>query len=79
MAETKRRKATGKTQAQIDKEQQDKHKEKQKSEATAYLNSTDWYVIRKAETGEAIPADVVSARQAARTTASSVSARTIKD
>ena len=32
----------------------------------AYLASTDWYASRKAETGEAIPADVTTARAAAR-------------
>jgi len=32
----------------------------------AYLASTDWYASRKAETGEAIPDDVTTARAAAR-------------
>ena len=32
----------------------------------AYLASTDWYVTRHAETGVAIPADVTTAREAAR-------------
>ena len=32
----------------------------------AYLASTDWYVTRHAETGAAIPADVTTAREAAR-------------
>ena len=31
-----------------------------------YLNSTDWYVVRKNETGKDIPADVVTKRQEAR-------------
>lgn len=35
-------------------------------EARAYLNSTDWYVVRFAETGVAIPQDILDARQAAR-------------
>lgn len=35
-------------------------------EARAYLASTDWYVVRKAETGADIPADIVIARQKAR-------------
>lgn len=35
-------------------------------EARAYLASTDWYVVRKAETGEAIPQDILDARAAAR-------------
>ena len=32
----------------------------------AYLASTDWYVTRHTETGVAIPADVTTAREAAR-------------
>jgi hypothetical protein len=32
----------------------------------AYLASTDWYVTRHAETGVAIPSDVTTAREAAR-------------
>lgn len=34
--------------------------------ALVYLAETDWYVIRKQETGEAIPPDVLDKRQAAR-------------
>jgi hypothetical protein len=30
------------------------------------LKSTDWYIIRNQETGEAIPADITSSRQALR-------------
>jgi hypothetical protein len=33
---------------------------------TAYLSSTDWYAVRKAETGKAVPEDVILARQQAR-------------
>lgn len=36
------------------------------NKARAYLNSTDWYVVRKAETGEEIPQAVLDARAAAR-------------
>lgn len=36
------------------------------AEARAYLNSTDWYVVRFAETGTPIPQDILDARQAAR-------------
>ena len=32
----------------------------------AYLDSTDWYVTRHAETSVAVPADVTTARAAAR-------------
>jgi hypothetical protein len=40
-------------------------------EARAYLVSTDWYAVRKAETGQAIPADVLEQRQTARALLSS--------
>lgn len=36
------------------------------AEALAYLAKTDWYVTRKMETGEAIPAAILTARQEAR-------------
>ncbi len=38
----------------------------QKHEAREYLKSTDWYAARLAETGTAIPADVLEKRQTAR-------------
>jgi hypothetical protein len=38
----------------------------QKSQAREYLNSTDWYAARLAETGTAIPNAVLEQRQAAR-------------
>jgi hypothetical protein len=37
-----------------------------KQQALLYLDSTDWYAARLAETGQAIPADVLEQRQAAR-------------
>jgi hypothetical protein len=45
---------------------QAKNQKKTNEESKAYLASTDWYVIRKSETNVAIPADVVTARAAAR-------------
>ena len=35
-------------------------------EARKYLADTDWYVTRKAETGKAIPDDILTKRQEAR-------------
>ena len=35
-------------------------------ESMSYLASTDWYAIRYAETGVAVPSDVTTARAAAR-------------
>jgi hypothetical protein len=43
----------------------------QKYEAREYLASTDWYAARLAETGTAIPNDVLEQRQAARSLLSS--------
>jgi len=39
-------------------------------ESKQYLASTDWYVIRKLETGKDIPAEVKLKREEARSTAS---------
>lgn len=41
-------------------------KEREIAEKLAYLASTDWYVVRFAEAGVAIPAEVSTARSAAR-------------
>lgn len=40
--------------------------ERRMSELESYLNSTDWYAVRYAETGVEIPDDIKTARQAAR-------------
>lgn len=40
--------------------------ERKNAEARKYLAETDWYVTRFAETGVAIPAVIVEARQQAR-------------
>ena len=37
-------------------------------EATSYLAATDWYVVRFAETGVAVPAEVTSKRADSRLT-----------
>ena len=41
-------------------------KEREIAEKLAYLASTDWYVVRFAETGVAIPVEITTARSAAR-------------
>ena len=38
------------------------------AEAQTYLNKTDWYVVREADTGTAMPSDVKTKRAEARTT-----------
>jgi hypothetical protein len=40
--------------------------ERRISELESYLNTTDWYAVRYAETGVEIPDDIKTARQAAR-------------
>lgn len=38
------------------------------AEAEIYLSSTDWYIVRKADTGKAVPSDITTKRAEARTT-----------
>lgn len=40
------------------------------AEARALLAATDWYLVRKVETGAAVPSEVLDARNAARATLS---------
>ena len=39
---------------------------RKRAEAKAFLDSTDWYIVRKAETGEEVPADILKQRGQAR-------------
>ena len=48
---------------------------KVKAQAGGLLAPTDWYVVRKAETDAAIPADVTTYRAAVRTTSNSMEAQ----
>ena len=57
---------TGKTQATLDAEKIEANSLAEIASLTAYLTSTDWYATRMAETGKAIPEDVITKRQAAR-------------
>lgn len=47
-------------------ENPEKSREEKNADARAYLNSTDWYVIRMQETGEKIPEEVLKKRSEAR-------------
>ena len=38
-----------------------------KSQANSELAKTDWYIVRKADTGAEIPQDIIDARAALRT------------
>lgn len=44
----------------------------QNYDARKYLDETDWYVTRKAETGKAIPDDILTKRQEARAKVKSI-------
>jgi len=45
-----------------------------KAQAAGLLQPTDWYVVRKSETGTEIPADVLTYRQAVRTASNAIEA-----
>ena len=59
-------KLTIKTAGDLQAEAQEVARQAERSEALAYLADTDWMVVRYAETGKDIPADVLKKRQAAR-------------
>lgn len=64
--ELKKNNPLGITTAMLDADLLRQEKERSNDEHLKYLQSTDWYVVRKADTGKAIPSDVVTKRQAAR-------------
>jgi len=45
-----------------------------KAQAAGLLSATDWYVVRKSETGAEIPADVLTYRAAVRTASNTIEA-----
>jgi len=57
---------TGKTQATLDAEKIEADRLAEIASLTAYLTSTDWYATRMAETGKAIPEEIIAERQKAR-------------
>ena len=57
---------TGKTQATLDAEKIEADRLAEIARLTAYLTSTDWYATRMAETGKAIPEEIIAERQKAR-------------
>ena len=56
----------GITTAMNDLDMENRAKEISNEQHLKYLKETDWYVVRKADTGVAIPTDVANKRQAAR-------------
>lgn len=59
-------KLTIKTAADIAADAQAQNLAQQHAQAQAYLDSTDWLIVRLAETGKPIPPDVIKARAKAR-------------
>jgi len=57
---------TGLTQADVDKRKAEADRQAEITTLSTYLISTDWYAARLAETGKAIPDEILTARQAAR-------------
>jgi len=45
-----------------------------KAQAAGLLAPTDWYVVRKSETGDAIPSDITTFRSAVRTASGTIEA-----
>lgn len=56
----------GITTAMNDLDMANRVKEISNEQHLKYLKETDWYVVRKADTGVAIPTDVANKRQASR-------------
>ncbi len=57
---------TGLTQADVDQRKVEADRQAEIATLSTYLTSTDWYATRLAETGKAIPSEILTARQAAR-------------
>lgn len=57
---------TGKTQATLDAEKIEADRLAEIATLELYLDGTDWFTSRLAETGKAIPEEIVAERQKAR-------------
>jgi len=57
---------SGLTQADVDQRKAEADRQAEIATLSTYLASTDWYTTRLAETGKAIPEEILTARQAAR-------------
>lgn len=49
-----------------DQQSEEEIKNRKKIELESYLSDTDWYAVRYAETGVAVPEDIKNKRQSAR-------------
>jgi len=63
---------SGLTQADVDQRKVEGDRQAEIAALSTYLTSTDWYATRLAETGKAIPDEILTARQAARDRISSL-------
>jgi len=63
---------SGLTQADVDQRKVEGDRQAEIATLSTYLTSTDWYATRLAETGKAIPEEILTARQAARDRISSL-------
>jgi len=63
---------SGLTQADVDQRKAEADRQAEIATLSTYLTSTDWYATRLAETGKAIPDEILTARQAARDRISSL-------
>jgi len=68
---------TGLTQADVDQRKAEADRQAEIATLLTYLTSTDWYATRLAETGKAIPDEIMTARQAARDKISALRGETI--
>jgi len=68
---------SGLTQADVDQRKAEADRQAEIATLSTYLTSTDWYATRLAETGKAIPEEILTARQAARDKISALRGETI--
>jgi len=57
---------SGLTQANVDQRKAEANRQVEIATLSTYLTSTDWYATRLAETGKAIPTEILTERQVAR-------------
>jgi len=68
---------SGLTQADVDQRKAEADRQAEIATLLTYLTSTDWYATRLAETGKAIPEEILTERQAARDKISALRGETI--
>lgn len=56
----------GRTQSELDAIESERRVGDEIRSLEAHLSTTDWYVVRKSETGIEVPAEVTASRESAR-------------